>query len=197
MILLFNNINALRQTFGQRDRVAGVIKHGGEVSNIIPAHTAADFSIRSSTTKRRDLLVERVIACAQSGAQAIGCKMKYKLTEGYKEIIPNRILAGLFKTNLESLGRIVVEPAPNERMGSTDMGDVSHLIPAIHPYLAIAPENVAGHTLEFKEYCISEAGKSAMVDAAKALAMTTVDLLINPDLLIKAREELLSEVQSS
>jgi amidohydrolase len=197
MVLLFTSINALRQTFNPRDRVAGVIKDGGDVSNIIPARTMADFSIRSSTTKRRDLLAERVIACAQSSAQAIGCTMKYKLTEGYKEIIPNRVLANLFKVNLESLGRIVLEPDPNERMGSTDMGDVSHLVPSIHPYLAIAPENVAGHTLEFKEYCISEVGKTALLDAAKALASTAVDLINNPDLLIKAKDELLLELKSS
>jgi len=72
------------------------------------------------------------------------------------------------------------------------MGDVSHLVPAIHPYLAMAPENVAGHTLEFKEYCQSEAGKAALLDAAKAMAMTTIDLFTDPDLLEKAREELSS-----
>jgi hypothetical protein len=126
--------------------------------------------------------VDKVIACAQAGAQAVGCHLEYQVTPGYQEIIPNRILAGLFKSNLESLGRMVVDPDPNERMGSTDMGDVSHLVPSIHPYLAIAPQTVAGHTLEFKQYCISDAGKSAMLDAAKAIAMTTVDLLTNPDL---------------
>ena len=88
------------------------------------------------------------------------------------------------------------DPDPNERMGSTDMGDVSHVIPAIHPYLTIAPENVAGHTLEFKEYCLSEAGKSAMLDAAKAMAMTTVDLLTRPDLLSQARDELQNYIKS-
>jgi amidohydrolase len=196
MILTFNNINALRQTFGSKDRVAGVILDGGEVSNIIPAYTSADFTVRSLTAKRRDILVEKVIACAQAGAQTIGCQLKYKVTPGYKEIIPNKILAGLFKSNLESLGRIVVDPDPNERMGSTDMGDISHLIPSIHPYLAIAPEKVAGHTVEFREYCISDAGKLAMLDAAKALAMTTVDLLVNPEMLVKAKEELANTQKS-
>jgi metal-dependent amidase/aminoacylase/carboxypeptidase family protein len=112
------------------------------------------------------------------------------------EIIPNRILAGIFQFHLEALGRVVVDPGPNERMGSTDMGDVSHLVPAIHPYLAIAPENVAGHTEEFKEYSNSEAGRAAMLDAAKAMAMTTVDLLSAPDLIIKAKEELSSDLKS-
>ena len=194
LILTFNNINALRQTFGPKDRVAGVIREGGVASNIIPAHTSADFSIRSLKTKRRDALVEIVKNCAHSAAKAIGCRVEFKVTEGYREIIPNKVLAGLFKSNLEVLGRTVSTPDPNERMGSTDMGEVSHLVPAIHPYLAIAPENIAGHTLEFKEYCISEAGKSAMLDAAKALAMTTIDLFTHPGLLLKAKEELLSEL---
>jgi amidohydrolase len=190
MLLTFNNINALRQTFGPKDRVAGVILNGGDVANIIPAYTAAGFSIRSLTATRRDELVDKIIACAKGGAQAIGCQLIYKVTPGYKEIIPNKLLAGLFKTNLESLGRVVVDPDPNERMGSTDMGDISHLIPSIHPYLAIAPVNVAGHTLEFREFCISDSGKSAMLDAAKALAMTTIDLLTHPDTLLLAKQEL-------
>jgi amidohydrolase len=192
LILTFNNIHALRATFCPKDRIAGIITNGGEAANIIPAYTSADFSIRSLTALRRDFLVNRVIACAQSGAQAIGCQMKSTITPGYKEIIPNHILAGLFKANLERLGRQVADPDPNERMGSTDMGDVSQLIPAIHPYLAMAPENVAGHTLEFKEYSHSEAGKAALLDAAKAMAMTAVDLLTDPGLLDKAREEFLA-----
>ncbi len=190
MILTFNNINALRPTFGPKDRVAGIILDGGTASNIIPAHTLAEFTIRSLTAKHRDELVDQVIACAQAGAQTIGCQLVHKVVPGYKNIIPNKLMAGLFKTNLESLGRIVVDPDPNERMGSTDMGDISHLIPAIHPYLAIAPENVAGHTIEFRDYCLSDTGKAGMLDAAKALAMTAVDLIMDPGLLIRAKEEL-------
>jgi metal-dependent amidase/aminoacylase/carboxypeptidase family protein len=193
MILTFNNINAIRPRLGSKDRVAGIILDGGTATNIIPAHTLAEFTVRSLSAKRRDELIDQVITCAQAGAQAIGCQMLYKVTPGYKNIIPNKIIAGLFKINLESLGRIVVEPSPNERMGSTDMGDISHMIPAIHPYLAIAPENVAGHTEEFRNYCISETGKSGMLDAAKALALTAVDLLDNPDLLVRAKQELINQ----
>ncbi len=192
LLLTFNNINALRQTFGPRDRVAGIITKGGEAVNIIPAYTSAEFSVRSLTSRRRDQLLEKVIACGQAGTQAIGARLQFTVKPGYKEIIPNRVLASLFKANLESLGRSVEDPSPNERMGSTDMGDISHLVPAIHPYLAIAPVNIPDHSLEFKEYCISEAGKSAMLDAGKALAMTVVDLLTNPSLLTRAHEELLA-----
>ncbi|MFZ2098297.1 MAG: M20 family metallopeptidase [Anaerolineales bacterium] len=197
LILTYNNVNVLRSTFIPQDRVAGIIVHGGEAANIIPAYTSAEFSIRALKATRRDELANRVIGCAQAGAEAVGCQLKYELTPGYMDIIPNRILGELFRANLETLGRVVVDPDQNERMGSTDMGDVSHLVPAIHPYLAIAPENIAGHTEEFKEYSNSEAGRAAMLDAAKAMAMTTVDLLSKPDLLTKAKEELAFELKSS
>ena len=190
MILAFNNINALRSILGARDRVAGIILSGGEVVNIVPAYSSAEFSVRSASAKRSEGLTGRVIRCAQAAADTIGCEVNYTITPGYKEIIPNMVLAGLFKANLEHLGRVVVDPDPFERMGGTDMGNISHLLPAIHPYLAIAPLTVAGHTVEFREYSISEAGKSAMLDAAKAMAMTTLDLLSTPQLLVEAKKEL-------
>ena len=96
----------------------------------------------------------------------------------------------MFKDNLEALGRTVSDPEPNERMGSTDMGNVSKVVPAIHPYLETVSENIAGHTVEFREACISKSGESAMMDAAKALAMTGIDLLVHPSLLVEARHEL-------
>ena len=190
LLLAFNNINALRSRLTARDRIAGIITHGGEVSNIIPHYTAAQFSVRGLTSHRRNELVKEVIACAQAGAQAIGCQLKYEVSNGYADIIPNHILGNLFADNLAILGRTVVPPDPFERMGSTDMGDVSHLVPAIHAYLAIAPENIAGHTEEFRACSISAEGKAGMLDAAKALAMTAIDLFANPSLLVQARQEL-------
>jgi amidohydrolase len=197
VLLTFNNINALRSTFELYDRVAGIIAHGGEAYNIIPAYTSADFSIRAVNARRRDELIGKVINCAQAGAIATGCQLKHSVKPGYRDISPNTVLARLFTANVERLGRVIVEPAANERMGSTDMGDISHMLPAIHPYLAIAPENIAGHTVEFKEYCISEAGKSAMLDAAKAMAMTVIDLLTDPQLFVEAKNELEGRINPS
>jgi amidohydrolase len=190
LILTFNNINALRSRLSARDRIAGIITHGGEVANIIPHYTAAQFSIRGLTTRRRDELVKDVIACAEAGARAVGCRLEYKVSPGYADIIPNKLIAGLFDANLAELARTVDLPDPLERMGSTDMGDVSHIVPAIHAYLAIAPLNVAGHTDEFRACSISTEGRAGMLDAAKALALTTIDLLTNPALLVQARQEL-------
>ena len=109
---------------------------------------------------------------------------------GYSEIVPNPTLAKLFRGNLEALGRSVTDPDPNERMGSTDMGNVSKVVPAIHPYLETVSEDIAGHTVELREACISKSGEMAMLDAAKALAMTGIDLLLKPTLLADARNEL-------
>jgi amidohydrolase len=189
LLLTFNNIHAIRQTLSPRDRIAGIITHGGEACNIIPAYTSAIFSIRSTTARRRDYLIQRVIACAQAGADAISCRLESKISPGYAEIIPNPVLAHLFAENLTVLGRTVSEPDSNERMGSTDMGDLSHLLPCIHPYLETVPLNVAGHTEAFRDLCLSEPARAAMLDAAKALAMTTLDLLANPDYLSQARDE--------
>lgn len=190
LLLMFNGINALRQHFYPKDRITGIITHGGEASNIIPAYTAAKFSIRGKTKKRRDILVTKVIECARAGAQAIGCQEKHTISPGYAEIIPNRVLAHLFANNLIALGRQVEEPSENERMGSTDMGDLSYLVPSIHPYLAAVNTDIFGHSVEFREACMDQNGKTAMLDAAKALAMTTIDLLTDPTILKKAREEL-------
>jgi len=190
MILTFNNINAMRQHFEIKDRVAGIIKHGGDAANIIPGYTLAEFSIRGETDLRRSQVLEKVIACVEAAALATGCEVKHETFPGYSAIIPNPTLARLMAANLESLGRNVIDPRPNERMGSTDMGNVSQVVPALHPYLETVSEEIASHTIEFRDLCITETGKSAMLDAAKALAMTGVDLLVEPFLLETARAEL-------
>ena len=196
MILTFNSINALRQHLEIKDRVAGIITHGGDAANIIPGYTSGEFSVRGETESRRQIVLDKVIACAEAAARATGCTLKYETRPGYAEIYPNPTLAKVFTQNLESLGRSVIQPSQNERMGSTDMGNVSKAVPAIHPYLETVSGEGAGHTVEFRDACITEAGKSAMLDAAKAMAMTAVDLFFDPTLLVKAREELDSYLQN-
>jgi len=190
MILTFNNINALRQRFDIKDRIAGIITHGGDAANIIPGYTSADFSVRGENENRRAEVLQKLINCAEAAARSTGCELKYEAMPGYTEIVPNHVIGDLFVENLTSLGRNVLAPEPNERMGSTDMGNVSKVVPAIHPYLETVTKDIAGHTVEFREVCMSEKGKSAMLDAAKAMAMTAVDLLMNPHLVHDARTEL-------
>jgi len=190
MILAFNNVNALRQSFEIKDRIAGIITHGGDAANIIPGYTAAEFSVRGESENRREEVLQKLIKCAEAAALATGCQLKLEANPGYTEIVPNRVIGNLFAKNLTSLGREVVAPEPNERMGSTDMGNVSKVVPSIHPYLETVTKDVAGHTIEFREVCMSEKGKSSLLDGAKAMAMTAIDLLMKPQLVQKARTEL-------
>ena len=196
MISTFNNVNALRQHFEIKDRIAGIITHGGDAANIIPGYTAAEFSVRGESEKRREEVLQKLIYCAEASALATGCQMKYEANPGYTEIVPNRVMGKLFAENLANLGREVVDPEPNERMGSTDMGNVSKVVPSIHPYLETVTKDIAGHTVEFREVCMSEKGKSSLLDAAQAMAMTAVDLLMNPQLARDARSELDQYLQS-
>jgi amidohydrolase len=190
MILTFNNVNALRQHFEIKDRIAGIITHGGDAANIIPGYTAAEFSVRGESESRREEVLQKLINCAEAATLATGCQLKYEANPGYTEIVPNRVVGNLFAENLTSLGREVVAPEPNERMGSTDMGNVSKIVPSIHPYLETVTKDVSGHTVEFREVCMSEKGKSSLLDGAKAMAMTAIDLLTNPELVREARTEL-------
>lgn len=190
VILTFNNINALRQHLEVKDRIAGIITHGGDAANIVPGYTSAEFSVRGESEKRREEVLRKVIGCAEAAALATGCQLKYEAMPGYAEIIPNQIMGQLFAENLSTIGREVVVPGPNERMGSTDMGNVSKVIPSLHPYLETVSEDVAGHTVEFREICMSDKGKSTMLDGAKAMAMTAIDLLMAPSLIAEARAEL-------
>jgi amidohydrolase len=196
MILTFNNINALRQHMDLKDRIAGIITHGGDAANIIPGYTSAEFSVRGEHEDRREEVLEKLISCAEAAALATGCEMKYEALPGYTEIVPNRIIGELFSENMTKLGRDVIMPGPNEPMGSTDMGNVSKVVPSIHAYLATVNSDIAGHTVEFREVCMSDQGRSAMLDAAKAMAMTAVDLFTNPQFVQKARSELDNYLQN-
>jgi amidohydrolase len=189
LLLTFNNINALRQQLLRTDRVAGIITDGGKAANIIPDYTSAQFSVRGHTSSRREEVLKLVVACAKAGALASGCRLEYQINEGYDNIIPNKTLGEVFTRNAEQLGRIIEAPLPDEPMGSTDMGNVSHVVPALHPYLSVTSDEIAGHTVEFREVCISPAGKAVLLDGAKALAMSAVDLLSEPQLLERAWDE--------
>lgn len=189
VILTFNNVNALRLHLKSDARVHGIITQGGSAANIIPEYAAAVFSVRAGTQRYADQVLQRVIECAQAAGVATGAQLKHTVRPGYTEMIPNRVMAKLFEENWRAIGVTVHEPRPNERMGSTDMGNVSQAVPSVHPYIAIAPDRTAGHTVEFRDAAISLAGHAGMLDAAKGMAMTTIDLLTDAQLMQQVKQE--------
>lgn len=181
VIQTFNGINALRQHLRDDARIHGIITHGGDAPNIVPDYAAAQFYVRAADTSYALKVLGKTRACAEAGARATGARLEFKeYAPHYDAMMPNPKLADLADANMVALGIEVRLPLPDERMGSSDMGNVSQVVPALHPYIAIGPEEMAGHTVAFREAASSPTGHEGMIKAAKFMAMTAVDLLAVP-----------------
>jgi len=190
MIIAFNAINALRQHIRRTARVHGVITHGGDAPNIVPGHTAASFLVRAEDDDYLEELKQRVAACFQAGATGTGATLALQWNENqYCAMRTNMAIAAAHRANLAAVGRVVPERETPRPLGSTDMGNVSKVVPGIHPSIAIAPLEVNGHSPEFAAFAASESGDRAVIDGAKALAMTAIDILADADLRRRMRDE--------
>jgi len=190
MILAFNGLNSLRQHIKDKARIHGIITHGGEAANIVPAYSAAKLLVRALDNVYLDELKEKVLNCFAGASLATGARLDHKWAEAaYSPMKNNLSLAQLFSQNLESLRRRIVPFEMHFGFGSTDMGNVSQVVPSIHPTVAIAPPGVSVHSVDFALAAASEAGHEGLLDAAKALAMTVADLLGEPEALAKVKED--------
>lgn len=189
VIMLFNGINALRQQLKSDVRIHGIITEGGKAPNIIPDRAVARFYVRAKEKGYMLKVKEKVIACAKGAELATGAKLSYKNFElPFDNLITNKTMADMFKHNLKELGVSDISDE-EEGIGSTDMGNVSQVVPAIHPHIAIAERNVAPHSIEFCQAAGSSRGKEAALLSAKAMAMLAVELAVKPELLQKAKQE--------
>ena len=189
-VLGYNAVAALRQHILPDERVHGVFTKGGDKPNIVPDHTVAEWYVRSPTLASLQPLKERVRACLEGGAMAAGCRMELRATcPEYSDLRTNQPMADLYRQNMARLGRKVADESEGRSVvGSTDMGNVSYLVPAIHPIIKVSPPDVAIHTAEFAGWAASPEGDTAVLDGAKALAMTMADLWAAPDTLARARQ---------
>jgi len=165
MIQSFNAINSLRQHISDKARIHGIITDGGEAPNIVPAHTAASFIVRAEDDSYLD------------GG------------ERYAAMLNNLPLARLFRQNIKSLGQDMCLGDASLRSFSTDVGNVSRLVPAIQPLVAIAPADILIHSPGFAHAAASEDGLRCLLGAAKAMAMTLVDVLADPETFAGVQEE--------
>lgn len=183
LVIAYNSIGALRQHIKDSARVHGMISDGGQMPNVVPNHSAGVFLVRAEDEDYLEELKGRVMACFEAGAKATGARLEYRWDEvQYAPLRANRPLADAFRRNLTKIGREVREPETPRALGSTDMGNVSGLLPAIHPSIQVAPHGVNIHTAEFARFARAAEGDRALIDAAKAMAMTAVDVLTDPDL---------------
>ncbi len=192
VILSYQAIAALRQHIRPSERIHGIITDGGKAPNIVPDRAAALYYIRAQNAQALAVLKERVKNCLESGATASGTSVTLNWAQvDYLDLKTNDRLAKSYDANIRRLGRTPIDASslPSSFAGSTDMGNVSHRVPSIHPMIACAPSNVVIHNPEFTKWAGSDKGDEAVLDGAKAMAMTAIDYFNDADLRSAAKDE--------
>ena len=190
-VLGYMAVAALRQHILPTERIHGIFLRGGDKPNIVPADAATEWYIRSETITSLQELKPRVVAALESGAHACGCSVTHQWTgTAYADMVTNNSLAALYIANAGSLGRNVEAPSAHRRVvGSTDMGNISHLVPSIHPMIASARPGTSIHTKDFATESKGLLADKAVIDGAKAMAMTAIDYWTSAQAQSAIREE--------
>lgn len=176
MISYFNGVAQLRQHIKKSQRVHGVILDGGKAANIIPDFTHARFYTRATTRKDLDVLTERVGQIARGAAIQTGCDYEFgPIQNGVNEFVKTSKLDDLFAKYATEMGEAVIDD--DFGYGSTDTGNVSHVVPTIHPHIKIGSRNLVGHTHRFREAAGSTHGDQALIRGAKILSLMGLELI--------------------
>ncbi|MCT1902812.1 M20 family metallopeptidase [Oceanobacillus sojae] len=189
VLQLFNGINALRQHVKSDVRIHGVIPDGGQAANVVPDKAVAQFYVRANNRPYLNEVVEKVKHIAEGAALMTGATLNISNYElSYDDMTTNQVLSDLFTANLKETSRLPVFGA-KESYGSIDMGNVSQVVPAIHPYIGLNKEGLIAHTEEFADQTITEDGHLALYEGALSLAKTGYDLLTNEEAVQAMKEE--------
>lgn len=170
-------IGLARQHLAEKQLVHGIVTHGGAAPNIVPAHTTGAFYLRAPNLESLRGLENRIRDCFAAGALATGCTHEVvQLSAVYTELTPDPWLAESYRSAITELGRTVLSPAEEQarKTGSTDMGNVTRFLPAIHPTIAIDCGDAVNHQPEFAAACATESADRAVLDGALAMALTAV-----------------------
>jgi amidohydrolase len=190
VIQTFNGINAMRQHIKNTSRIHGIISHGGVKPNIVPEFASAEFYVRAVDDEYCQELLKKVENCAKGAASATGATLKFNVVSpSYQSRRMNKVMGEAFVKNLEALGEPIIPLPKGSGAGSSDIGNVSQVVPAIHPYISICDNSIAGHSQEFAKAAASKKGQEAMLTAAKALAMTAIDLFTDKEMMERVSEE--------
>ena len=188
LLLGWSAISALRQLVRVDSRIHGIITEGGQAPNIIPERAVATVVVRAADPAYLEELRHRVLACFEGAARATGCALVHDSEEEMDLVTTNAPLAEAFAANARALGRTLRVRRPGETSGSTDMGNVSAVIPAIHPFLAVGDGPIPWHSHDFAAASRTPRALETMHLAAKALAFTALDALAEPALLQSAKD---------
>ena len=177
-VLGYMAVATLRQHILPTERIHGIFLKSGEKPNIVPREASSEWYVRSDNVTSLAALKPRVLASLESGALACGCSVSHEwIGTAYADMVTNDTMGTMYAHNALTLGRTVTDPRHGGRrvVGSTDMGNVSHLVPSIHPMIASAPAGISIHTKQFAQFARSPMADQAVLDGAKAMAMTAID----------------------
>jgi amidohydrolase len=188
MVAAYSNINAIRQHLRPDGRIHGIITHGGDAPNIIPDYAAGLFYVRAGSRSYRDEIFERVTNCVRGAAMALGAECKIEIDPPKLDPMKrNAVLEAAVTANMKALG-ISTDPDDGRR-GSSDIGNLSHYLPSLHPVLAIVDSDIPGHSVAFRDATTSDRGRKTLLIAAKMLAMTAYDYLTSAEMRQQVAEE--------
>lgn len=189
VLLTFAGINAIRQHITPDARIHGIIIEGGKAANIVPDSAIAQFYIRASKKKYLKELGEKVKNIARGAALMTGATLEISNYEiSYDDMKTNKILSDRYTENLKYIGVTDIHPARSS-YGSIDMGNVSNVVPSIHPYISISDAALVGHTTAFREATYTDKAHNALVMGATSLALTGYDVITDKELLLRIKEE--------
>lgn len=199
-VLGYMGVAALRQHIADNERVHGIFTDGGDKPNVVPARTETLWFVRSPDAAGLNALEERVSCCLEAGAHSAGCEVDLSSADmpPYDAIRGNSAMGALYTANASRFGRHPVDPKSLARVsGSTDMGNVSQVVPSIHPMIKVSPDGVPIHTPEFAEHAGGSAGDAAVIDGAKMLAATAIDLWLDEENLAAVKADFEASFEAS
>lgn len=189
IIQVYNSINALRQHLTDDVRIHGVITNGGDAANIVPAYASARFYLRAATRNTLNDVYQKVANIVQGAALATGATFKFGLFQNSVDnLVPTPSFDAIYEKHLQAFGYQIPE-GKEKGKGSTDVGNVSQVIPIIHPTISISDVPVAGHSLEFKAAACSQKGLDSIALGANLLAYTALDLLVDQKTLEQIKQD--------
>lgn len=174
-------IGLLRQSLLASDRVHGIVTVGGEAQNIIPARAEGIWMVRATTVARMEAVRDRVKSCFEAGAWATGASLEVVERPVYADMRHDVELAGLYQVNAQALGRTFGGASDFNRY-STDMGNISYVVPSIHPVIGIDAGGHSNHQPEFAAATVTPSGDLAVIDGAVAMAWTVIDAAVDRSL---------------
>lgn len=192
VINVFNGIDAVCQSFPEGVNTNGIILKGGEADNIIPDYSSCQISVRANTRDDLFKAIDKIKEVIKASEIMTGASSKVSIEPVYAERHPNMTMEFKYKEYMEILGEKVEIANPQGKYGSSDIGNVSLIIPTIHTYFKIIDKQVNAHSKAFAELCIKESAYNGMLKSAKALALLGRDLFMDESFRSTVEEEFMN-----